>query len=170
MARAEATWPRVAQAAATGPCVAQAESTVLHMARSKAMGLHMVWKSSPRPGVAEKVVLDGIDVDERVEVRRWGGVSKGKSILIENNMSRDDVVVRRSRHQYPCDQRTTRVEGGQRVLRCGLSQPRPSLTASRHAMPRASRPPRKIEACCRSMPDATAPPDCEASGSAPIGR
>ena len=33
---------------------------------------------------------DKIYIEERVEVRRWGGVSKRKRVLIENDMPRDD--------------------------------------------------------------------------------
>jgi hypothetical protein len=36
--------------------------------------------------------IDKISMEERVEVGRWGGANKGKSILIEDNMSRDDLV------------------------------------------------------------------------------
>jgi hypothetical protein len=44
---------------------------------------------------------DEIKINETVEVRRWGGASKGKDVLIKNDMSRDDSIqwVRRSRHQ-----------------------------------------------------------------------
>jgi hypothetical protein len=55
IARAEETGPHVAWSKATGSCVAQADDE------------------------GRECTNDGIVIEETVEVRRWGGSSKGKS-------------------------------------------------------------------------------------------
>jgi hypothetical protein len=39
-------------------------------------------------GYGKRRYVYGIDIKERIKVRRWGGASKGKSVLFEDNISR----------------------------------------------------------------------------------
>jgi hypothetical protein len=74
---------------------AQAKASRPRVARVEAQA------KAPRPRVARATTQDGalgvegdrIGLKEQVEIGGWGGVSKGKHIFVENNVTRDEDAV-----------------------------------------------------------------------------
>jgi hypothetical protein len=84
MAREGSTELRVVQAWSTGPHVARGE------VRAKALRLH-VMRAMAQGGA---LGVEGNQIRlERVEIGGWGGASKGKHIMVEKNVTRDDYAV-----------------------------------------------------------------------------
>lgn len=73
---------------ATGPRVARMKTTGPRMAQSKGKGSHTVWERSVGQRMGKRRYDDEIDIEETVEVERWGGAGKGNTFHQKRHVER----------------------------------------------------------------------------------